>query len=111
MISAAVKIREMTIARLEDDHIFPKSIYKENGVLNKTLLLTNEKKGAQVPADYFAALEKITEDFGEILETHLIDANGLKALKNNALAEFLKARDASVRRAIGERLKFKTERY
>ena len=91
------------VGRLEDDHIFPKSVYKENGVLNRTLLLSNERKSSQVPAEYFGALEKIAgEELTDILATHLIDANAFLALKKNDLSEFMKAREASVKRRIRE---------
>lgn len=95
------------VGRLEDDHIFPKSLYRENGVLNRSLILSNEKKGAQVPAEYFSALEKINgeSEFGDILATHLIDANGLKALKENRLDDFVKARDAAIRSEIAEHIR------
>ena len=89
---------------LEDDHIFPKSIYKDNEICNRTLIATNAEKSNKQPSEYFNALEVLSgrERIEAILATHLIDSNAYSALLANDLEKFKRAREAAVRAKITE---------
>lgn len=91
---------------LEDDHIFPKSIYRDNEILNRTLIASNAEKSNKQPNQYFGALETLSsrERLEEILDTHLIDSNGYSALLANDLEQFKKARAVTIREKIRERV-------
>lgn len=91
---------------LEDDHIFPKSIYKENEILNRTLIESNSERSNKQPNQYFAALETISgrERLEEILDPHLIDANAYSALLQNDLDKFKRHREQTIRAEIRRRI-------
>ncbi len=88
---------------IEDDHIFPQSIYHEDVVLNRTLLSTNSKKGDKRPSEYFKErIEQLGEEqVKKLLETHLIPPQAFENLLKDDLKSFL----ASRRKAIHKELK------
>jgi hypothetical protein len=91
---------------LEDDHIFPKSIYRDNEIMNRTLIASNAEKSNRQPNQYFGALETLLgrERVEEILSSHLIDSNCYSALIQNDLDRFKKQREIVVRAAIKSRI-------
>lgn len=88
--------------QVEDDHIFPKSKYFDDSVLNRTLISTNQQKAAQQPGVFFAALENINgrDEMLNIMRTHLIDEQGFEALLKNDTAAFLRSREAKIRSKV-----------
>jgi hypothetical protein len=88
---------------IQDDHIFPKVLFKEDSVLNRTIISTNQKKASQPPSKYFGAIETLVgrPQLEQVLSSHLIDANGLSSLLRDDLAGFMSAREATVRARIG----------
>ncbi len=95
---------EVDVSKIQDDHIFPRSIYKVDTVLNRTIISTNQEKGFKTPKEYFGALEVILgrKKLEEILMTHLIDPTALSSLLDNDLPNFIAAREATVRAKIRE---------
>jgi hypothetical protein len=87
---------------VEDDHVFPRSKYVGNGVLNRTLVSSNKRKAAKDPSAYFGALMTINgrEKTESVLRTHLISPAALDCLLANDLNGFLKHRERSVRSQI-----------
>jgi hypothetical protein len=99
----------------EDDHLFPKSKFKDNlqvdYVMNRTLIdkTTNslKVKGAKKPSEY---LELFAKNLGsedalkEILETHLIDNKAYEAMKRDNLEDFIEARRAVILDEVKARL-------
>ncbi|MBV9828878.1 MAG: DUF262 domain-containing protein [Alphaproteobacteria bacterium] len=93
---------QFAVGEVQDDHIFPKSLYTSDQLMNRTLISTNQKKSNQTPSRYFSALETVTgrQRLEEILATHLIDANALSALLKDDLQGFCKAREQATRDKI-----------
>jgi len=89
--------------KVQDDHIFPKSIYNEDCVLNRTLISTNTEKLNKKPSLYFQERlkEHGKEKLVEILESHIIPSSALEYLLKDDLQKFMEAR----RQAIIEELK------
>ncbi|MGC9203326.1 MAG: hypothetical protein ACP5HX_11750, partial [Thermoproteota archaeon] len=58
--------------KVQDDHIFPRSIYNYNYLPNRTLISTNAEKGNTKPSEYFN--ERIKEhgmdECKQILQSH-----------------------------------------
>lgn len=90
---------------LEDDHIFPKSIYNDNEITNRTLIASNAEKSNKQPNQYFAALETLSSRsrMEEIMATHLVDANAYSSLLANELDQFKRKREAVIRAEIKAR--------
>jgi len=93
--------------KVQDDHIFPKSKYKVNSVINRTLISTNAAKGDLNPSKYFN--ERI-KDYGkeklkEILSTHLIPENAIDDLLTDNINDFLKKRKEKILDKIKEMVK------
>ena len=64
--------------KVQDDHIFPKSIYKENQILNRTLTSTNSSKGNKKSSQFSELLKQHKRDKPiKILESNLIPAEAL----------------------------------
>jgi len=89
---------------IQDDHIFPKSKYKNNSILNRTLITTNTVKSDKIPSVYFR--ERI-KDYGgnrlkTILQTHLISDDALDFLLKDNIEEFLSARKETILAKIKE---------
>ena len=85
---------QFVASKVEDDHIFPKSRYFDDSVLNRTLISSNQQKSAQDPGVFFAALENINgrQKTLSILMTHFITEAGFEALLKNDTRAFLDAR-------------------
>lgn len=91
--------------KVQDDHIFPKSIYKENGVANRTIISTNQSKINKRPSEYFG--ERIKE-LGEakvkkILASHLIPPEALDCLLGDDLEKFMELRKSEIIKEIRRR--------
>jgi hypothetical protein len=96
--------------KIQDDHIFPKSKFKINSIINRTLITTNAAKGDKLPSVYFQ--ERI-KDYGEkklkkILETHLIPANAIPSLLNDDIKDFLTKRSRTILKKIKKKIIFGT---
>jgi hypothetical protein len=93
--------------KVQDDHVFPKSIYNEHRIFNRTLLTTNVKKSNAQPSTYFKRmlLNHGEPTFKKILASHIIPPECHKSLFENNIQEFLKIR----RKAIIKRIKQKVE--
>ena len=91
--------------KVQDDHIFPKSIYKENRILNRTLISTNSSKGSKKPSQYFSELLKQhgKDKLIKILESHLIPAEALPDLLNDKLDTFMEKRRKAIIEEIRKR--------
>lgn len=92
---------------VQDDHIFPKSIYRENRILNRTLLTTNVIKAKKLPSDYF---QKLLQQYGEtklkkILDSHLIPEDALPYLLANKIQEFMHTRAKAIRKKIKQKVR------
>ena len=102
--------------RIQQDHIFPKSIYKNvnyvNSILNKTWLTrgTNIQKSSKRPNEYMLDSLKNMYDnseaeFLKILKSHLIDEDAFECIKDNNFEKFIVKREelmlGAIRDAIG----------
>ena len=77
--------------KVQDDHIFLKSIYKKNRILNRTLTSTNSSKGNKKPSQFSELLKQHGRDKPiKILESNLIPAEALLDLLNDKLDKFVK---------------------
>ncbi|MGB9834962.1 MAG: GmrSD restriction endonuclease domain-containing protein [bacterium] len=86
------------IEKIQDDHIFPKSVYNENCILNRTLISTNAEKTSKKPSEYFRKIleEHGIEKFKMILESHLIPEEAIDFLLNDDLQNFLEKRGSAI---------------
>lgn len=85
--------------KLQDDHIFPKSIYNIDEVANRTLISTNAEKSNKKPSEYFNELIRIhrgRERLCEILKTHLISEKALENLLNDDVNKFIEERKKTI---------------
>jgi len=91
--------------RVQDDHIFPQSVFKENRILNRTLISTNQSKINKRPSEYFRErIEELgREKVKEILATHLIPPEAIDCLLNDNIAEFMKLRKEEILKEIKKR--------
>jgi hypothetical protein len=84
--------------KIQDDHIFPKSIYKYNCIPNRTLISTNTEKWKTKPSEYFK--ERLAEHgkdkYKLILQSHLIPEDALDCLLNDELEKFVEKRKQAV---------------
>jgi len=92
--------------KIQDDHIFPKSIYKEHSIANRTLISTNVQKSNEKPSDYF---EKRVQEHGEeelkrILRSHIIPEEALDYLLEDKLQEFMEVRKKAIIANLREKL-------
>jgi len=91
--------------KIQDDHIFPKSIYKDDRIVNRTLISTNAEKGNKKPSEYF---KQRLEEHGEerlknILESHIIPDDALDALLSDDMKNFITIRKQALINALKER--------
>ena len=49
---------QFDVKHVQDDHIFPRSVYKTNMIPNRTLITKNLAKGDRIPSDYFKELKE-----------------------------------------------------
>lgn len=91
------------LIKLNDHHIFPKRAGISLGdygdsILNRTLIddKTNREIQNKKPSEYLKEMrEKLQSDekLREVLETHYIDDNCLKAMRNDDFDDFIKCRE------------------
>lgn len=96
--------------KIQDDHIFPKSVYKDDRIVNRTLISTNAEKSDKKPSEYFKQKlnEHGDEKFKEILETHLIPEDALNDLLNDNLQGFIEKRKKAIFKELKKRLGYAT---
>ncbi|HEX9897088.1 MAG TPA: DUF262 domain-containing protein [Dehalococcoidales bacterium] len=92
---------------VQDDHIFPKSIYSEHRILNRTLLTTNAKKSNTPPSIYFKQKLQQYGEFKlkEILASHIIPKEALPFLLTDSIQGFLKERRKAIIKEIKQKVK------
>jgi len=97
---------QFEIEKVQIDHIFPKSIFRDNRVLVKTIISTNQKKLAKKPSKYFGEFvsAKGVERVKEILKTHLIPEEALDCLLNDDLNCFVEKRRDTIIEEIKRRV-------
>lgn len=93
---------QFDMKRLQDDHIFPKSIYNENSILIRTVITSNQSKFNKIPSKYF---NELIEKFGikkvtEILNKHLISNDSLQDLLSDNIDSFKQKREARIKQEI-----------
>jgi len=84
--------------KVQDDHVFPKVIYKFNRISNRTLITSNAKKGDDKPSKYFKKILDLhgKEKFTEILESHLIPEDAFGYLLHDQLKKFVEKRKEAI---------------
>ncbi|MEM3505406.1 MAG: DUF262 domain-containing protein [Conexivisphaerales archaeon] len=92
--------------RVQDDHIFPKKHFKEDMILNRTVITSNQSKIDKKPSEFFGDRLK---DFGreklvEILRSHLIPEEALDYLLKDDLKNFLECRKKAILEEIRLRI-------
>ncbi len=92
--------------KIEDDHIFPKSVYKNNSILNRTLISTNAKKADKKPSEYFRQKvdEHGEEQLKRILKSHIIPEEALDYLLKDDLQTFIEARKSAIINTLKDKL-------
>jgi hypothetical protein len=92
--------------KIQDDHIFPKSVYHMDQIVNRTLISTNAQKSDKKPSEYFKQRldEHGKKKLEEILESHIIPADALDYLLNDDLPNFLEKRKQTILGELRERL-------
>jgi hypothetical protein len=97
---------QFSIEKLQDDHIFPKSVYKDHRVVNRTLISTNSKKSDKVPSEYFR--EKLDEHgtgrLMMIMKSHLIPEDALDCLLNDDLQNFERKRTEAIIKSLRKKI-------
>ena len=98
---------ELYREKVQVDHIFPKSIYKDDRLPNRTIITTNQTKSNKKPSLYFGELirEHGREKVLEILRSHLISEQALDYLLTDKLEEFIKERKKTILEEIKSRIK------
>ncbi|MEN9979740.1 MAG: DUF262 domain-containing protein [candidate division WOR-3 bacterium] len=91
--------------KVEDDHIFPKSVYGESRIANRTLIADNRHKINKKPSEYFGEkLNLLGEDrLVQILESHLIPRDALSDLLNDNIQSFMDKRKNTILAEIKRR--------
>lgn len=84
--------------KVQDDHIFPKSIFNENKILNRTIISTNQSKINKKPSEYFKErIKELGEEkVKEILESHLIPHEALNFLLSDNIEKFMESRKKAI---------------
>jgi hypothetical protein len=84
--------------KIQDDHIFPKSIYNDHRVVNRTLISTNAEKSDKKPSEYFKQRldDHGEENFKMILESHIIPGDALDCFLNDNLQRFIEIRKQAI---------------
>ena len=92
--------------KIQDDHIFPKSVYNDNRIVNRTLISTNAEKSDKKPSEYFKKMRDKHgyENLKKILESHIIPENTLDYLLNDDLQNFVEKRRQAIIRNLRKRL-------
>lgn len=91
--------------KIQDDHIFPKTIYKYNSIPNRTLISTNLEKWKTEPSKYFTErlAEHGKETFKFIMESHLISGEAIEYLLKDDLNTFAEKRKITIVEEIKKR--------
>jgi len=97
---------QFDIKNVQDDHIFPKSKYRTNTFLNRTLITKNLEKGDKNPSLYFKELldQHGRDELVAILKTHLIPEEALDFLLMDNLKEFTRWRAFAILNELRRRL-------
>lgn len=108
--------QKLDLTHYADDHLFPKSKFKDNTqvdcVLNRTLIDKDTNslklKGAKKPSEYIKVFSEVLaggeKEFKEILQSHLVEDEAYNAMKNDKLEDFLPARQSTVLEAVRNKL-------
>ena len=77
--------------KIQDDHIFPKSVYHDDRIINRTLISTNAEKSDKKPSEYFKNIlnEHGDKKLKKILKSHIIPEDALNDLLNDDLQNFI----------------------
>lgn len=93
--------------KIQDDHIFPKSVYKDHRIANRTLISTNAEKSDKKPSEYFK--QKLDEHGKEklkmILESHIIPEDALDYLLSDDVQNFIERRKQAIISNLREKLR------
>lgn len=93
--------------KIQDDHIFPKSVYKDHRIANRTLISTNAEKSDKKPSEYFK--QKLDEHGKEklkmILESHIIPEDALDYLLSDNVQNFIERRKQAIISNLREKLR------
>jgi hypothetical protein len=92
--------------KIQDDHIFPKSVYKDDRIVNRTLISTNAEKSDRKPSEYFKKMldEHGSEKLKIILKSHIIPEDALDYLLNDDLQNFVERRRQAIISYLHKRL-------
>jgi hypothetical protein len=84
--------------KIQDDHIFPKTLYKYNSIPNRTLISTNLEKWKTEPSKYFKErlLEHGKDTFKLIMGSHLIPEEAIEYLLKDDLPNFTEKRKQAI---------------
>ncbi len=84
--------------RTQDDHIFPKSVFRVDAFPNRTLITKNQEKSDRVPSDYFKELldKHGRSQLVAILKSHLIPEAALDSLLSDKIEDFLQMRSYTI---------------
>lgn len=97
--------------KIQDDHIFPKSVFKEhsniNDIANRTLISTNVEKSNKKPSEYFNELlaKHGKKKLLKILKSHLIPEDALDDLLKDDFQNFVKKRKQAIINNLHELIK------
>jgi hypothetical protein len=99
---------QFAVEKLQDDHIFPKAIYRYDGVCNRTLISSNAEKWKTKPSEYFKERlkEHGPEVFKVIMRSHLIPDDAIQSLLKNDLESFCERRKNMIISEIESRAKW-----
>jgi len=98
--------QSIELIKLNDHHIFPKKsgiqLTNENCILNRTLISdgTNKKIYNKKPSNYLEEIKNVLTNWNnvnDVLKTHLIDDETVKAMKNNDYERFLTLRENTIK--------------
>ena len=112
--------QSIELHQLDDHHIFPKAFLKgqvppdqQNTVLNRTLISADTNRRvirAKRPSKYLAEMEADLgrERVREVLASHFIDDDAIKAMRDDDYDRFLSARERALRAEIVRRCVYST---
>jgi hypothetical protein len=97
---------QFDVKNVQDDHIFPKSVYKVNIFPNRSLITKNLPKLDRIPSDYFKEQLNLhgEEQLIQILNSHLIPKEAISSLLSDDLTEFVKLRAFTIINELRSRL-------
>lgn len=101
-----------TLKDCQDDHIFPKSEYKNesqvNCILNRTLISSNPIKGSKKPSVYLPLFLKEhgedKEHLRQTLQSHLISEEAQQAMEEDDFQAFIESRRRTLLNEIARRV-------